>query len=286
MALPALEYCNLTRASRLLGCEIDDLIHWWLIGTIELHICLDGKKSILVGQNKSDKPLPIAEAFEKMFKEMGDITSSKLSKLYKMKSFDYSRYPSNRCYHCIAYGLWKVLPSSVTRELKERKIRLISEYHFKNSERKEGVALLSHDVDNFYLIFDEIDTEEGLEINVEDLIITKRHIDRLNPEINKNSLNLPNWIKQDEFDDKPNNTDEKTIPLTIMTEKQERIQNPERILWQIYLKEHFTLLWNNSNSTTLTNELNFLASKHGFGEKTFNEKTVSGWISRYSLNKR
>lgn len=281
MALPALEYCNLTRASRLLGCEIDDLIHWWLIGTIELHICLDGKKSILVGQNKSDKPLPIAEAFEKMFKETGDITSSKLSKLYKMKSFDYSRYPSNRCYHCIAYGLWKVLPSSVTRELKERKIRLISEYHFKNSERKEGVALLSHDVDNFYLIFDEIDTEEGLEINVEDLVITKRHIDRLNPEINKNSQNLPNWIKQDEFEDKPNNADEKTISLTKITEKQVRIQNPERILIQIFLKEYFNEMFNESKSSQLADQLNYLSEKHGFNGNEFNKKTISGWLKKY-----
>lgn len=35
-----LEYCKLDRAARLLGCEIEDLIHWGAIGAIELSVYL------------------------------------------------------------------------------------------------------------------------------------------------------------------------------------------------------------------------------------------------------
>lgn len=34
------EYCKLDRAARMLGCEVDDLIHWGAIGAIELSIYL------------------------------------------------------------------------------------------------------------------------------------------------------------------------------------------------------------------------------------------------------
>lgn len=32
-----LEYCNLERASRLLGCEVEDILHWASIGAIKIH---------------------------------------------------------------------------------------------------------------------------------------------------------------------------------------------------------------------------------------------------------
>lgn len=40
--LPALEYCKLDRASELLGCKVDDLLHWAEIGAIELCLEFDG----------------------------------------------------------------------------------------------------------------------------------------------------------------------------------------------------------------------------------------------------
>ena len=49
-----LEYCTLDRAARLLGCEVQDLIHWGSIGAIRL--CLNGAGSgVLLDIEKADK---------------------------------------------------------------------------------------------------------------------------------------------------------------------------------------------------------------------------------------
>ncbi len=38
--LPPLEYCRIERAARILGCEVDDIIHWGAISAIELAILI------------------------------------------------------------------------------------------------------------------------------------------------------------------------------------------------------------------------------------------------------
>lgn len=43
--LPALEYCSLDRASRLLGCELGDLLHWAELSAIPLMIKFTHKVS-------------------------------------------------------------------------------------------------------------------------------------------------------------------------------------------------------------------------------------------------
>ncbi|EMD9275510.1 hypothetical protein VWV82_004170 [Cronobacter malonaticus] len=43
--LPALEYCSLDRASRLLGCELEDLLHWAEIRAIPLMVKFTNKVS-------------------------------------------------------------------------------------------------------------------------------------------------------------------------------------------------------------------------------------------------
>ncbi|HCF8657742.1 hypothetical protein [Atlantibacter hermannii] len=43
--LPALEYCTLERACRLLGCELDDILHWAEIRAIPLMVKFTNKKS-------------------------------------------------------------------------------------------------------------------------------------------------------------------------------------------------------------------------------------------------
>nr|HAT2257105.1 hypothetical protein [Citrobacter freundii] len=42
--LPALEYCSLDRASRLLGCELDDILHWAEIRAIPLMVKFTNEK--------------------------------------------------------------------------------------------------------------------------------------------------------------------------------------------------------------------------------------------------
>ena len=46
--IPPLEYCSISRAQKLLDCEIEDLLHWHDIGAINLCVKLTRE-----GANKS-----------------------------------------------------------------------------------------------------------------------------------------------------------------------------------------------------------------------------------------
>ncbi|OFC63104.1 hypothetical protein WKI72_17040 [Candidatus Erwinia dacicola] len=54
MSLPLREYYTIERASELLGCTFDDLVHWAMIGCIRLNIKLDQAVGILLGVDIDD----------------------------------------------------------------------------------------------------------------------------------------------------------------------------------------------------------------------------------------
>ena len=43
--LPPLEYCRIQRAAELLRCEVDDIVHWGVVGAIELGVLIPRTKS-------------------------------------------------------------------------------------------------------------------------------------------------------------------------------------------------------------------------------------------------
>lgn len=84
---------------------------------------------------------------------------------------------------------------------------------------------MSHDNNNFYSIFEKMDINKSYEIDVKELIISKKYVDRLNPDINKNSQDLPNWLKENDIDDKMGNQQ----VITSTTEVKERIHSPNTV---------------------------------------------------------
>lgn len=87
-----LEYCTLERASRLLDCEVQDLLHWGSIGAIKL--CLNGAGSgLLLDIDKSDQVKNIEEIanfVRGVYENSYDLTSISLySSLDVSNSSDY-----------------------------------------------------------------------------------------------------------------------------------------------------------------------------------------------------
>lgn len=266
MPLPPLKYCTVERASRLLNCEIGDLIHWHEIGAIRLFINIKENIECVIPFNNTENIIDYLQHnwyWRNEYSEIVTVDEPYNNTLYEddITLFGIPSFIKGlwSCINLSSYGcVSKLVPN----------------------DNMQVMGLLSY----FDNVVAYVDNSENSHMNVnpitiipEKLIITQMDIEKIK-NYDENS--------KDSFFSQDNQLLKDKVDSDIGISTKERIQNPERILWQIYLKEHFPLLWNNSNSTTLTNELNFLASKHGFGEKIFNEKTVSGWISRYSLNKR
>ncbi|MGM1332328.1 hypothetical protein ACS0TW_41875, partial [Klebsiella michiganensis] len=53
--LPPLEYCSISRAKKLLKCEIEDLLHWHDIGAINLCIKMGKTNGTLKGVFQHDQ---------------------------------------------------------------------------------------------------------------------------------------------------------------------------------------------------------------------------------------
>lgn len=50
-----LEYCKLDRAARMLGCEVEDLIHWGAIKAIDLRLYIDKYPCVIQDQRNDDE---------------------------------------------------------------------------------------------------------------------------------------------------------------------------------------------------------------------------------------
>ncbi|WP_196207488.1 hypothetical protein [Citrobacter sp. Res13-Sevr-PEB04-36] len=77
--MPPLEYCSISRAAKLLNCEIEDFLHWHDVGVISLCINLQKTKGTLKinveNQNLEESPL-------KLYFD-GDLTFNELTRIYK-----------------------------------------------------------------------------------------------------------------------------------------------------------------------------------------------------------
>ncbi|OCG08037.1 hypothetical protein A9G13_07520 [Gilliamella sp. wkB178] len=265
MKLPPLEYCSVERATRLLGCEVSDLIHWHEIGAIRLYVnIIDEVDAQLVYMGDANKNTIdtketsfIGELLEKNYWE------NKHSNIF-VDGGPYVR----RVYieDMIAWyfdvkitGLWSCLEWSNYGQILD-KIPYDDENH---------IFLLSYDYKVSVSLHSSFSTP--IKINPNELIIMWDDIEKIQ--------NVDQWSLDTEKV-RENILIKETINKDIIPNS-ERIQKAERILNQIYMKEHFSKLWENENSTTLANELNYLAEKYGFDSQTFQESTIAGWMKKY-----
>jgi hypothetical protein len=276
MALPERLFYTLDQASQKIGCTVDDLHHFALLGKLELCVPFEFKQKYYNYSVKEFDDFPphfgLSCFFDFSNEERSELMEFWHSNDNKNNSFDIS----------FEFGFLEAFDVKIRQDggrfslhegfVVEAKAILalpafiipISYYQFK----KKGLS-----VDRFYCPRNTFLTVNGKKSNkpFEFSIFVDNEIKYLFNEIliTKNELNLlqqggENVVIR-------NNLEQKTI----------RIQSPERILNQILLKENFSEMYEESKSSQLADTLNYLAQKHGFNGNEFNKQTISGWLKRY-----
>ncbi|HBU7751356.1 TPA: hypothetical protein ACXPG6_002374 [Klebsiella pneumoniae] len=113
-----LEFCDLQKASSMLGCSVDDLFHWAEINAISLSLRLDYFPSFLSFDHVGGKDS--AELFESLISEYNQVTLSVERRVsYFMPDMNNPEvYRDGNRIHVKgwAFGLWAIRPNKI-REL-------------------------------------------------------------------------------------------------------------------------------------------------------------------------
>lgn len=84
-----LEYCRIGRAARLLGCEIEDIIHWASLGMIEACVFLSGEEVTPTFYRDGLKPLEDREGRNPLSVDWDANPMEAHEELFKINSFTY-----------------------------------------------------------------------------------------------------------------------------------------------------------------------------------------------------
>lgn len=121
MGMPLREYYSVVRAAELLGCKVDDLLHWASIGAIKLYVSFEeGRGYVRFIGDGAKKEYRILERFteeqfesaqllrDELFKEKYTIDKfSRVVSLMRCKNIDLDSLPcEERFYPCSFSGLW------------------------------------------------------------------------------------------------------------------------------------------------------------------------------------
>ncbi|MBO1629756.1 hypothetical protein GKR58_05750 [Yersinia pseudotuberculosis] len=183
-----LHYYTVDRASKMIGCDIDDIIHLWLSGAIKLHADMKGVFCYLTRHQLRD-----FEQSELLFYNIlnGDpYKSNDLSKTLRWFSYNSENVTKREiedveviCKYVFfgkAYGLWELRPTIVTRFVRDGVfLTSVDDVNTENSTNEVCFVageLFRHDIYNF---FDYLSFEEPIYINKNDLVITHADISSL-----------------------------------------------------------------------------------------------------------
>ncbi|EPF6162329.1 hypothetical protein MWS90_004274 [Citrobacter sedlakii] len=124
--LPALEYCSLDRASRLLGCEVGDILHWAELSAIPLMIKFTHKVSCDARIMFSDS-IDLYKSLRDIDPGDGDFHVSQLCS-FSLSPDDYEDYEFQETINpvhnmiefeleCKLHGLWEIFNFSIEGEV-------------------------------------------------------------------------------------------------------------------------------------------------------------------------
>jgi hypothetical protein len=175
--IPTLEYCSLERATRIIGngCEVEDLLHWALIGKIRLSANFDGvQNSFKLGFMLDDVDRMIAVIVENPGFYDGEYNVSKCSVFSSQALFDTEddlrQHFNHRAFTNIGYKRPRSFHGSVRGVWDIERLRYDSKY----SDSYIFDSLLPLD-DSFGLPV-VAGTGEHISFNVNDLLISKNNI--------------------------------------------------------------------------------------------------------------
>lgn len=131
--LAPLEYCSITRASKLLNCEIEDLLHWHDIGSLNLCIKLGKTKGVLkITINHAD------ETTDKKSLELylsNTITFNELTRIKKI----WSRH--SKVYHVLTLNDGVIKPTIIKNDLTTYELKSLASEIWSINSRNLSILL-------------------------------------------------------------------------------------------------------------------------------------------------
>lgn len=209
--LPPLEFCNIKRASEILKCTVDDLMHLGAIGAIELCIMFDNIPSSLLVRGFStewegDKK-KILSAFNSiegktkdyLFFDKTDFFSKFKIEKENITTFSFNAGRSEMAVLLLgmAHGLWALTYQDVNilKVKQEHVIKtLYPERHLSFQDNNELYCVL-YGKDLFHSEWNNRVAYgfESVNVNVNDLLISRRTIDKIYETMIKGSQ-LPSFV--------------------------------------------------------------------------------------------
>lgn len=190
--LPPLEYCRLDRASRLIGCEVEDFIHWHEVGSIQLCVHFESADDIQSGISAFN----LMKLYEEGVKADGGFYRlSKHSSISIIPEdgnppppIEFFNNPDNgkKLLHYIPHarnhytskvqfaGFWRLIPTGFTQSGKNTDICVYN----------ESTDYTGDNFNNSFVMKDK-------EFKIDELFIMNSEIEKL---INSNGKSLPNYI--------------------------------------------------------------------------------------------
>lgn len=188
---PNLSYYNLKRASQLLEIEVDDIIHFWLMGELDLQVNFEGVECRLVQYFPND--INLINFYRKMGPDpykSNDIKSNLRWFTYKEEMDDRGVIGKDNSMRIIshrglAYGLWLISPIIVTRFVKSKLI--LSDNDSVQDIKKSGVAYVHGHYVLGNKIKDQLFFDKPISVSLNDLVIDKENVELLEKLINNDN---------------------------------------------------------------------------------------------------
>lgn len=202
-----LEYCTVSRAAKMLDCEVDDLYHWAEIGAITLNVMLPDliEGIVLIDKNETELAGALSAAFDGVF-----FGYSYISFRGQTAPLEYDPNTLSLDMSFIG-GLWEINAGEFEGCLVAGKDNFSTRYLFSATDLRK---------DKFYVSLDD-----ELTIQLEKLIITRKQLEKLyaaittgEPLSNRfNSPEIANERKEREKQSLQNEETERLYPPTAKT---------------------------------------------------------------------
>lgn len=242
LSLP-LEYCKLDRASRLLECDVEDIIHWGAIGAIKLCYWLDNEEVLMAFLTYVEK-------------EKKEIIEGQLQIGFSFTPYSHVMSENPDSLKFTAWGLWP-LTSSCIHALERCKPLTKNNLEFFAQNQKENIEVL------FSLPISRPKENDDLDspISINDLWIIKPDLEKLVTAIKDSNSLLPNVYNSDEVYQTAMRQDKSQPALGIIKPHPQTelsaVKREQILAAALYVKENDTDLCGN----TITDWANAISEK-------------------------
>ncbi|KFX03561.1 hypothetical protein KP22_15920 [Pectobacterium betavasculorum] len=265
---PIMDYYKLVRASNLLECEVDDIIHFWLTGRIKLQVNLNAEPCSL------SRYLPDDRLERSFYRMLGDIYGS--DNIYTGRRWfldngvesedsflDEESNVGLFTYTGKAYGLWDIVPTIVTRFIDEGVV-LSDMFGVLDMDNKSGVAFVhgfSSYRRNDFLCF-----EKPVNVEKTNLIIDHDNLQKI-----VNFFKIGIWDGKDEEENK---SDSYSVGI-VDIKKRQRTSSSARNAIKIMLQELYPE--SIGNYKKISELLEATATSQG-KSISFDDYTIGRWL--------